>query len=55
MDEVPAGLIEIVLVFGAILGLATWEVVRNRRALARLRRGEGSGERAGTGRSPPVQ
>jgi hypothetical protein len=27
-----------VLVFGAVLAWATWELVRNRRALARLKR-----------------
>ena len=40
MDDVPFGLIELLLVFGGILGFAVWEVVRNRRALDRIRRGE---------------
>lgn len=43
MDDVPFGLIEIVLAFGFILALASWEVIRNRRALDRLRR-EQAGE-----------
>lgn len=37
MDDLPLGLIEIVLAFGLILALAIWELVRNRRALAALR------------------
>lgn len=38
MDSGSYGIIEIGLVFGALLAFATWELVRNRRALARLRR-----------------
>ncbi len=41
MDEVPYGIIEIGLVFGALLAWATWEVIRNRRELAKLRRERG--------------
>lgn len=37
MDGSPLGLVEICLGFGAVLALAAYEVVRNRRALARLR------------------
>lgn len=40
MDDVPFGLIELVLVFGGILAFGIWEIVRNRRALARMRAGE---------------
>ena len=38
--EISAGLVEIVLAFGLILGWAGWEVVRNRRELARLKGGQ---------------
>lgn len=41
MNEVPFGLIELVLVFGALLAWAGWEVVRNRRELDRLKRERG--------------
>ena len=37
MSEGPFGVIELVLVFGGVLGFAVWELMRNRRALARLR------------------
>lgn len=42
MDEAQSGLIELVLVFGAVLAWAGWEVLRNRRELARLKRERGS-------------
>lgn len=42
MDDVPYGIIEIGLLFGALLAWAAWEVIRNRHELARLR-----GERDG--------
>lgn len=45
MDDVPFGLIEVVLGFGALLAWAAWEAVRTRRDLARLRRE--AGERTG--------
>lgn len=38
MDDANFGLIELILVFGGLLGWATWELVRNRRALERLKR-----------------
>lgn len=38
MDGDSFGIIEIGLAFGAVLAFAAWELVRNRRALARLRR-----------------
>jgi cytochrome oxidase assembly protein ShyY1 len=37
VDEPSYGLIEIVLAFSVILGLAVWELIRNRRALARIK------------------
>lgn len=36
--DAPYGLIEIGLGFAALLAWASWELIRNRRALARLRR-----------------
>lgn len=39
MSDGPLGVIEIILAFGAVLGLAVWELVRNRRALDRMRDG----------------
>lgn len=41
MDDASYGLVEIVLAFGALLAWAGFELVRNRRALARLRRERG--------------
>ena len=38
MDDVPYAIIELGLVFGLMLVWAAWEVLRNRRELARLRR-----------------
>lgn len=37
MDDAPYGLIELVLVFGGLLGWAVWETIRTRRELARLK------------------
>jgi hypothetical protein len=44
LEDPPYGLIELVLVFGSILALAVWEVVRNRRELERMRRIRDGGE-----------
>lgn len=41
MEDAPYGLIELVLVFGALLGLAVWETVRTRRELAQVKRESG--------------
>ena len=38
MDDMSYGIVEIGLVFGLLLAWATWEAIRNRRELARLRR-----------------
>lgn len=45
MDDAPFGLIEIVLGFGVLLGLAIWEVIRNRRALDAVRKRTDDGAR----------
>lgn len=37
MSNAPLGLIEIGLAFGGLLAWAVWELVRNRRELARLK------------------
>lgn len=44
MSDAPFGLIEIVLGFGLILAWAAWEIVRNRRELARLKAGKPDGK-----------
>lgn len=43
MEDPPYGAIELGLVFGFILALAIWELVRTRRALARLKRDRDAG------------
>ena len=40
MSEGPLGVIEIVLAFGGVIGFAVWELMRNRRALNRMRDGD---------------
>ncbi|WP_375462104.1 hypothetical protein [uncultured Enterovirga sp.] len=37
MDEGSYGLIELLLVFGLLLGWAVWDIVRTRRELSRMR------------------